>query len=123
MILPPPPDPIHSAVLVWYVFTTPRGAPVDGDNFQARIWLPSLRALGIRERPYYNTRHSYVSTMISLGKKVGFVSEQTGHSIRTLEKRYKKYFPSDSDITVAGEDEPQLPGACAEQATLVVEGS
>jgi hypothetical protein len=61
--------------------------------------------------------------MISMGKKVGFVSEQTGHSIRTLEKRYKKYFPSESDILVAGEDEPILPGAYAERTAQVVEAS
>jgi integrase len=62
-----------------YIFTTPRGAPADQDNFQSRIWLPTLRALKLRERPFYNTRHSYISTMISVGKKVGFVSEQAGH--------------------------------------------
>ena len=69
-------------------------------NFYQRVWLPALRRLGIRERPYYNTRHSYVSFMISIGKKVAFVSEQTGHSIRTLEARYKKYFPTDDDLEI-----------------------
>ena len=42
--------------------------------------------------------------MISLGKKVGFVAEQTGHSIRTLETRYKKYFPSADDLDIPGQD-------------------
>ena len=40
--------------------------------------------------------------MISIGKKVAFVSEQTGHSIRTLEARYKKGFPTDDDLEVPG---------------------
>jgi integrase len=106
-----------------YVFTTPRGTPVSEDNFQSRVWLPALRALKVRERPFYNTRHSYISTMISLGKKVGFVSEQTGHSILTLEKRYKKYFPSESDILIPGEEQPLLPGVGAKRTAVAVEVS
>jgi len=121
---PSPLGAIRSMRSVWpigakpddYVFTTPRGVPIEQDNFQGRIWLPALRALGIRERPFQNTRHSYISTMISMGKKVGFVSEQTGHSIKTLEARYKRYFPSDSDLEIPGEEHPTLPGECAGEA-------
>ena len=93
-----------------FVFTTPSGTPIDEDNFQSRIWLPTLRRLGIRERPFYNTRHSYISYMISIGKKVAFVSEQTGVSIKTIEKHYKKYFPAESDMEIPGEENPLLPG-------------
>jgi hypothetical protein len=38
--------------------------------------------------------------MLSIGKKLAFVSEQTGHSIRTLEKHYKKYLPQDDDLAL-----------------------
>jgi hypothetical protein len=47
--------------------------------------------------------------MISLGKKVAFVAEQTGDSIRTLEKRYKKYFPSDDDVEIPGQELSETP--------------
>ena len=90
-----------------YVFTTPTGAPVDQANFYKRVWLRTLRRMGVRERPFYNTRHSYVSYMLSIGKRLAFVSEQTGHSIRTLERHYAKYLPQEDDLTLPGEGESE----------------
>ena len=83
-----------------YVFKTTTGSPVDQANFYKRLWIPALRRLGLRERPFYNTRHSYVSYMLSIGKRLAFVSAQTGHSIRTLERHYKKYLPQEDDLTL-----------------------
>jgi integrase len=54
-------------------------------NFYNREWLPILRDLKIRPRPFYNTRHTYMSFLYSIGAKSGFISSQTGDSIRTLE--------------------------------------
>src|SRR5439155_13767533 len=48
-----------------YFFTTPEGTPIDETNFYKREWLPILRAMKIRPRPFYNTRHSYVSFLYS----------------------------------------------------------
>ena len=76
-----------------YVFITPQGTPIDEENFYRREWLPMLRRLKIRPRPFYNTRHSYTSFLFSIGAKPAFVSAQTGDSIRTLEKYYAKYIP------------------------------
>jgi len=77
-----------------YVFTTPRGTPIDEENFYRREWLPVLRrSPEVRPRPFYNTRHSYTSFLFSIGAKPAFVSAQTGDSIRTLEKYYAKYIP------------------------------
>lgn len=52
-----------------------------------------LRRLKVRPRPFYNTRHSYISFMISIGAKLAFISAQTGDSIKTLETHYAKYIP------------------------------
>jgi integrase len=76
-----------------YFFTTPEGTPIDESNFYNREWLPRLRRLNIRQRPFYNTRHSYTSFMLSIGAKLAFVSAQTGDSIKTLEAHYAKYIP------------------------------
>ena len=76
-----------------YVFTTPEGTPIDESNFYNREWLPRLERLKIRPRPFYNTRHSYTSFMLSSGVKLAFVSAQTGDSIKTLESHYAKYIP------------------------------
>ena len=74
-----------------FLFTTPQGTPIDESNFYKREWLPIVRATKIRARPFYNTRHSYVSFLYSIGAKSGFISSQTGDSIKTLESDYAKY--------------------------------
>jgi integrase len=74
-----------------YVFTTPEGTPIDEQNFVNREWMPVLRAKNIRPRPFYNTRHSYASFLYSIGARSGFISSQTGDSIKTLEAHYAKY--------------------------------
>jgi integrase len=76
-----------------YVFTTLEGAPVDEENFYNREWLPMLRRLNIRPRPFYNTRHSYASFMLSIGARVAFVAAQIGDSTKTVETNYAKYLP------------------------------
>src|SRR4030095_12781214 len=74
-----------------YLFTTPAGAPIDESNFYKRQWLQMLRKLKIRPRPFYNTRHSYASFMLSIGTKMNFISAQTGDREETLKKHYAKY--------------------------------
>ncbi len=71
-----------------FVFTTTTGAPIDEANFHRRVWLPALRKLKIRERPFYNTRHTYVSTLLAAGAKPLFVCRQTGTSLEMIEKHY-----------------------------------
>jgi integrase len=74
-----------------YVFTTPSGTPIDVNNFYHREWLPILRAKNIRPRPFYNCRHTYCSFLYSIGASSGFISKQSGDSIKTLEADYAKY--------------------------------
>jgi integrase len=74
-----------------YFFTTPAGTPIDESNFYKREWLPILKAMKIRQRPFKNTRHSYVSFLYSIGASPGFLSKQTGDSTKTLEANYAKY--------------------------------
>jgi integrase len=71
-----------------FVFTAPRGTPIDEVNFQRREWLPALRALRIRPRPFYNCRHTYISMLLAAGAKPLFVCRQTGTSLDMIEKHY-----------------------------------
>jgi integrase len=71
-----------------FVFRTPRDAPIDEANFYQREWLGCLRALGIRSRPFYNCRHTYISTLLAAGAKPLFVCRQTGTSLEMIEKHY-----------------------------------
>ena len=69
-----------------FLFTTPQGATIDVGNFYKREWLPMLRGhKNTRPRPFYNTRHTYVSFLYSIGARAGFIFSQTGDSIKTLE--------------------------------------
>jgi integrase len=80
-----------------FLFTTPEGTPIDETNFYKREWLPILRASKVTARPFYNTRHSYVSFLYSIGARSGFISSQTGDSIKTLENDYAKYIKEADD--------------------------
>jgi integrase len=53
-----------------------------------------LRRLKIRPRPFYNTRHSYASFMLSSGHDISFISSKTGDSEKTLRAHYAKYLDS-----------------------------
>ena len=77
-----------------YVFRNPSDTPIDEQNFLNREWLTILRAKEIRPRPFYNTRHSYTSFLVSIGARSGFISAQTGDSIKTIEEHYGKYLPN-----------------------------
>ena len=74
-----------------YLFMTPDRTPIDESNFYKREWLSMLRKLKIRPRPFYNTRHSYASFMLSIGVKMAFVSAQTGDKEAMLRKHYARY--------------------------------
>lgn len=42
-------------------------------------WKPALRALGIRERRAYCTRHTYAATALMGGVKPAYIARQMGH--------------------------------------------
>lgn len=71
-----------------FVFTTPRGTPLDETNFSTRVWVPALRAANVRARPFYNTRHTYISWMLDNGARPLVVCRQTGTSLAMIELHY-----------------------------------
>ena len=97
-----------------FVFATPMGAPIDEANFYQREWLAGLRAVGVRPRPFYNTRHTYISTLLAAGAKPLFVCRQTGTSLEMIEKHYgdARVSPADLDAMMADAKAPtrNLPG-------------
>ena len=72
-----------------FVFTTATGSPIDEANFYERHWKPMLLRLGIRKRPFYNTRHTYVTVMhVDLGMPPLWICRQTGMSLAMIENHY-----------------------------------
>ncbi len=44
----------------------------------------------IRPRPFYNTRHTYISYMLEIGGKLLWVARQTGTSLDMIEHHYAR---------------------------------
>ena len=79
-----------------YVFTDEQGKPIDQNEF-GRKFGDVLRVLELQQRPFYNTRHTYISIALTLGTNSKWVAEQTGTSLAMIEKSYGKYIRDDGD--------------------------
>lgn len=49
-------------------------------NFRKRYWVPCLKAAGVKHVGHHSARHSFVSTLQSLGMEVGLVAKLAGHA-------------------------------------------
>ena len=56
-----------------------------------------LRVLKVRPRPFYNTRHTFISVALTLGCNEKWIAEQTGTSIAMIQEHYGKYIRDDGD--------------------------
>ena len=72
-----------------YVFTDGQGRPIDQSEFNRCSFQPVLRVLNIRPRPFYNTRHTYISVALTLGCNVKWIAEQTGTSVQMMLRSQK----------------------------------
>ena len=98
-----------------YVFTDGQGKPIDQSEF-ARGFQAVLRVLKIRQRPFYNTRHTFISIALTLGCNQKWIAEQTGTSIAMIQEHYGKYIRDDGDALLrAYVTKPKL--AAIEQKT------
>ncbi len=80
-----------------YLFTNTEGGPLDQDQWRKDYWYKSLRALSIRERKFYATRHTYISVALSAGVNIKWLAEQCGSSVAMIEKHYGRYIRDDGD--------------------------
>ena len=53
--------------------------------------------LEIRPRPFYNTRHTYISIALTLVCNPKWIAEQTGTSLMMIQQSYGKYIRDDRD--------------------------
>jgi hypothetical protein len=60
-----------------YVFKKTLGEPIDQRSFY-KIFCSAQRAIGIRMRDLYATKDTYVSTALTRGVNLAWLSEQTG---------------------------------------------
>jgi integrase len=79
-----------------YVFTDADSKPIDQSEF-ARGFQGVLRVLKMRPRPFYNTRHTFISVALTLGCNPKWIAEQTGTSLIMIQQNYGKYIRDDGD--------------------------
>ena len=53
--------------------------------------------LEIRPRPFYNTRHTYISVALTFGCNPKWIAEQTATSLAMIQQNYGKYIRDDGD--------------------------
>lgn len=77
-----------------YIFVRADGKPFD--RYVDHVWSIALRNAGIRHRPCYQLRHSYISNGLMSGLEPGWIANQVGHSnLKMIYEKYGKYIPSE----------------------------
>ncbi|WP_333640492.1 tyrosine-type recombinase/integrase [Acinetobacter johnsonii] len=59
--------------------------------------IEAMKSCMIRHRPAYNARHTYATMMLMDGLNPVFVSNQMGHSLQMMMKRYVKWMHGDKN--------------------------
>jgi integrase len=91
-----------------FVFVTPERKPMTDtwwpkrgaarspkDEASKGIWFRALKALGIRPRKFYNTRHTFIAWALSEGANLKGLAEYCGTSIQMIEQSYGRYMRKD----------------------------
>lgn len=101
----------HTFMAGEHVFHDPRDAARWGGEPKFRwFWVPTLKRLGIRHRPPYNTRHTYATMMLMAGMTPAFCAGQMGHSVDVFLRTYAKWIPGAGDATEMAKLERNLKG-------------
>lgn len=78
-----------------FVFCNRDGNPLDHRNITKRIWHPTLRHLGIKSRPPYQTRHTAATLWLAAGETPEWIARQMGHTTTEMLFRvYSRYVPN-----------------------------
>lgn len=106
----------HTFMAGEHVFNDPRDDKRWGGEPKFRwYWVPTLKRLGIRHRPPYNTRHTYATMMLMAGMRPAFCAGQMGHSVEIFLRTYAKWIPGAGDAAEMAKLEVNLKGADHEQ--------
>ncbi len=78
-----------------YVFCAENGEPLSRHNLANRVWRPTLKALGLRHRRPYQTRHTAATLWLAAGEAPEWIAKQMGHtSTKMLFTVYSRYVPN-----------------------------
>jgi integrase len=78
-----------------FVFCMRTGNPLINRNVTGRIWYPTLRHLGLRERRPYQTRHTTATLWLASGENPEWIARQMGHTTTEMLFRvYSRFVPN-----------------------------
>lgn len=78
-----------------FVFCSTTGQPLSRHNLANRIWRPTLKALGLRHRRPYQTRHTAATLWLAAGEAPEWIARQMGHtSTKMLFTVYSRFVPN-----------------------------
>ena len=99
----------RGAELVPWIFPAANGEPVIKQVFSARVWMPVLRAAGVRYRNPHVLRHTYASLLLAQGESLAYVKDQLGHaSIRLTVDLYGHLVPGGNRAAVDKLDDVEV---------------
>ncbi|OED84308.1 site-specific integrase [Vibrio breoganii] len=82
----------HSESNSEFVFTNPKGQPLDTHWISTRVWYPTLKKAGLTKRRAYETRHTAAVLHIAALENPLYISQMLGHSdTRLLFEVYAPY--------------------------------
>ena len=71
--------PALGVVRAWPLPRTGGGGPLIYGNFRKRLWVTTLKRLGLPPVTPHSARHSFISTLQAQGVEVGLVAKLAGH--------------------------------------------
>jgi len=74
-----------------FVFTDEKGNALSQEWLHKKMWLPTLRNVGLRAPGQYNIRDTFVTLALSAGEDPGWVAQVCGTSERMIFEHYRKW--------------------------------
>ncbi len=98
---------VMNSLIAMKAYTSLQGEhvfPVPGDlsspmiytKPSARMFQKTIKKLGIRQRPTYNTRHTFATVMLMNGVRPGCASSVLGHSLAVFFSRYAAWIEGEA---------------------------
>ena len=93
-----------------WVFCTPEGGPLDGDNLRHRVFYRVLEKAGLRRVRFHDLRHTFASLLIQQGESLAYIKDQLGHSsIKLTVDTYGHMIPGANRAAVDRLDDTAVP--------------
>jgi integrase len=108
----------HTFLVGQHVFLDPRyGTPWTEERaYRRSYWEPTLKALGLRYRRPYNTRHTYATMLLMAGARPAYAARQLGHSVEMFLTTYSKWIEGEQNAIEQARLEAFIAGPAAPAA-------